>query len=153
MRRAGTAAAVPALRISALISLLPLASAALVARINGNPIRSIYVYSRPEWTALVTRKDTGISKVADKVDALDVFEIDADQIAARVQHLQLAVDHEMRGDVAVHRVAVVLADGNFLMRRGHGWMGPPTRTLSMIFPLFTNQSRPELVKVAKWATL
>ena len=30
-------------------------SAALVARINGNPIKSIYVYSRPEWTALVTR--------------------------------------------------------------------------------------------------
>ena len=32
-------------------------SAALVARVNGNPIKSIYVYSRPEWTALVTRKD------------------------------------------------------------------------------------------------
>src|SRR6195952_2612260 len=28
-------------------------SAALVARINGNPIKSIYVYSRPEWTAFV----------------------------------------------------------------------------------------------------
>ncbi len=25
-------------------------SAALVAKINGNPIKSIYVYSRPEWT-------------------------------------------------------------------------------------------------------
>jgi sulfonate transport system substrate-binding protein len=40
-------------------------SAALVARINGNPIKSIYVYSRPEWTALVTRKDAGVAKVAD----------------------------------------------------------------------------------------
>jgi sulfonate transport system substrate-binding protein len=40
-------------------------AAALVAKINGNPIKSIYVYSRPEWTALVTRKDTGIAKVAD----------------------------------------------------------------------------------------
>ncbi len=40
-------------------------SAALVAKINGNPIKSVYVYSRPEWTALVTRKDTGITKVAD----------------------------------------------------------------------------------------
>jgi sulfonate transport system substrate-binding protein len=40
-------------------------SAALVAKINGNPIKSIYVYSRPEWTALVTRKDTNINKVAD----------------------------------------------------------------------------------------
>jgi len=40
-------------------------SAALVAKINGNPIRSIYVYSRPEWTALVTTKDSKIATVAD----------------------------------------------------------------------------------------
>jgi len=40
-------------------------AAALISRINGNPIKSIYVYSRPEWTALVTRKDTAIEKIAD----------------------------------------------------------------------------------------
>jgi len=40
-------------------------AAALVAKINGNPIKSIYVYSRPEWTALVTRKDTNINKIED----------------------------------------------------------------------------------------
>jgi sulfonate transport system substrate-binding protein len=40
-------------------------SAALVARINGNPIKSIYVFSRPEWTALVTAKDSKITTVAD----------------------------------------------------------------------------------------
>jgi sulfonate transport system substrate-binding protein len=40
-------------------------AAALVAKINGNPIKSVYVYSRPEWTALVTRKDTPITKIAD----------------------------------------------------------------------------------------
>src|SRR6185437_9473186 len=40
-------------------------SAALVAKINGNPIKSIYVYSRPEWTALVTTKDSPIKTVAD----------------------------------------------------------------------------------------
>jgi sulfonate transport system substrate-binding protein len=40
-------------------------SAALVARINGNPIKSIYVFSRPEWTALVTGKDSRITTVAD----------------------------------------------------------------------------------------
>ncbi len=34
-------------------------------RINGDPIKSIYVYSKPEWTALVTRKDTSINTVAD----------------------------------------------------------------------------------------
>jgi sulfonate transport system substrate-binding protein len=40
-------------------------AAALIGRINGNPIKSIYVYSRPEWTALVTRKDTSINKIED----------------------------------------------------------------------------------------
>jgi sulfonate transport system substrate-binding protein len=40
-------------------------SAALLARINGNPIKSIYVYSKPEWTALVVRKDSSINAVGD----------------------------------------------------------------------------------------
>jgi sulfonate transport system substrate-binding protein len=40
-------------------------AAALVGKINGNPIKSVYVYSRPEWTALVTRKDTPIAKISD----------------------------------------------------------------------------------------
>jgi sulfonate transport system substrate-binding protein len=40
-------------------------SAALLAKINGNPIKSIYVYSQPEWTALVTTKDSAINKIED----------------------------------------------------------------------------------------
>src|SRR5580692_9940184 len=40
-------------------------SAALLSKINSNPIKSIYVYSKPEWTALVTRKDALINKVED----------------------------------------------------------------------------------------
>ncbi len=40
-------------------------AAALLAKINGVPVNSIYVYSRPEWTALVTRPDTGIVKIED----------------------------------------------------------------------------------------
>src|SRR5260370_21326996 len=40
-------------------------SAALIARVNGNPIKSIYVYSRPEWTALVTASDSKINKIGD----------------------------------------------------------------------------------------
>jgi sulfonate transport system substrate-binding protein len=40
-------------------------AAALVSKINGNPIKSIYVYSRPEWTALVTGKDSKIAKIED----------------------------------------------------------------------------------------
>src|SRR5262249_13866887 len=40
-------------------------SAALMARANGNPIKGIYIYSKPEWTALVTAKDSPIQKVED----------------------------------------------------------------------------------------
>jgi sulfonate transport system substrate-binding protein len=40
-------------------------AAALLGKINGIPIKSIYVYSKPEWTALVTRPDTGITKIED----------------------------------------------------------------------------------------
>jgi len=40
-------------------------SAALIARINGNPIKSVYTYSRPEWTALVVAKDSKITKLED----------------------------------------------------------------------------------------
>ena len=40
-------------------------AAALLAKANGNPIKSVYVYSRPEWTALVTRKDSPIREVKD----------------------------------------------------------------------------------------
>jgi sulfonate transport system substrate-binding protein len=40
-------------------------AAALIAKVNGNPLKSIYVFSRPEWTALVTQKDSPIKAVAD----------------------------------------------------------------------------------------
>ncbi len=40
-------------------------SAALLARANGNPIKAVYIYSKPEWTALVTRKDSPIQTVED----------------------------------------------------------------------------------------
>ena len=40
-------------------------AAALVGKINGNPIKSIYAFSRPEWTALVTGKDSAIKAPAD----------------------------------------------------------------------------------------
>jgi sulfonate transport system substrate-binding protein len=40
-------------------------AAALLAKVSGNPIKSVYVYSRPEWTALVTTPKSGIKQVAD----------------------------------------------------------------------------------------
>jgi sulfonate transport system substrate-binding protein len=40
-------------------------AAAFIARSNGNPIRAVYVYSRPEWTALVTTTASGVSRIED----------------------------------------------------------------------------------------
>jgi len=40
-------------------------AAALIGKVNGNPLKSVYVFSRPEWTALVTQKDSAIKTVAD----------------------------------------------------------------------------------------
>lgn len=40
-------------------------AAALIGKVNGNPLRTIYVYSRPEWTALVTMPDSPVKTVAD----------------------------------------------------------------------------------------
>lgn len=39
--------------------------AALMARSNGVPIRTPYIYSEPEWTALVTKSDSAIETVGD----------------------------------------------------------------------------------------
>lgn len=40
-------------------------AAALLGKINGNPISGVYIYSKPEWTALVTKGDSPIKTVED----------------------------------------------------------------------------------------
>lgn len=40
-------------------------SAVALARANGLPAKAIYVYSKPEWTALVTRGDSQIANIED----------------------------------------------------------------------------------------
>lgn len=40
-------------------------AAALLARVGGAPIRSVYAFSQPEWTALVTNRDSDIDGVDD----------------------------------------------------------------------------------------
>jgi sulfonate transport system substrate-binding protein len=40
-------------------------AAALLARANGSPIKTVYIYSKPEWTALVVPADSPITSVAD----------------------------------------------------------------------------------------
>lgn len=40
-------------------------AAALLAKANGSPIETVYIYSKPEWTALVVGKDSTIQNVAE----------------------------------------------------------------------------------------
>ncbi|WP_338462158.1 aliphatic sulfonate ABC transporter substrate-binding protein [Synechococcus elongatus IITB7] len=40
-------------------------ASALVGKANGNPIKSIYIYSKPEWTALVVPANSPINSIAD----------------------------------------------------------------------------------------
>lgn len=40
-------------------------AAALLAKANGAPIETVYIYSKPEWTALVVTKDSPVQSVAD----------------------------------------------------------------------------------------
>jgi len=40
-------------------------SAALLSRANGNPIKAIYIYEQPEWTALVVAKDSTAKDIKD----------------------------------------------------------------------------------------
>jgi len=40
-------------------------AAALLAKSNGVPIKGVYIFDKPEWTALVTLKDSPIHKVED----------------------------------------------------------------------------------------
>lgn len=65
VQSAGSNKANEALRSGAIDVGSTAGSAALLARSNGSPIQVIDLYSQPEWSALVTRPDTGISSVAD----------------------------------------------------------------------------------------
>ncbi|MFN0044512.1 MAG: aliphatic sulfonate ABC transporter substrate-binding protein [Alphaproteobacteria bacterium] len=40
-------------------------AAALIARANGIPIKGVYIYSKPEWTALVTQANSAIKSVSE----------------------------------------------------------------------------------------
>lgn len=39
--------------------------AAVLSKANGNPIKGVYIFSRPEWTALLVAKDSPIRTIAD----------------------------------------------------------------------------------------
>jgi sulfonate transport system substrate-binding protein len=65
VQSAGSNKANEALRSGAIDVGSTAGSAALLARANGSPIKTIDVYSQPEWAALVAGKDSNIKSVQD----------------------------------------------------------------------------------------
>ncbi|KQO02903.1 ABC transporter substrate-binding protein [Arthrobacter sp. Leaf234] len=65
VQSAGSNKANEALRAGAIDVGSTAGSAALLARSNGSPIKAIDIYSQPEWSALVTLPDSGITSVED----------------------------------------------------------------------------------------
>lgn len=96
-------------------------AAALIARVNGNPIKSIYVYSRAEWTALVTKPDSGISGVADLKGKRVAVTRGTDPHIFLIR----ALAREKLSDKDVKLVLLQHADGRLALQRGDvdAWMG------------------------------
>ncbi|GGY47369.1 aliphatic sulfonate ABC transporter substrate-binding protein [Pseudoduganella albidiflava] len=95
--------------------------AALLARANGNPIRTPYIYSRPEWTALVVRKDSPIRSVADLKGKKVAATKGTDPYLFLLRSLKQA--GLKRGDI--EHVALQHADGRTALEQGRvdAWAG------------------------------
>ncbi|MHA7139930.1 MULTISPECIES: aliphatic sulfonate ABC transporter substrate-binding protein [unclassified Arthrobacter] len=65
IQSAGSNKANEALRAGAIDVGSTAGSAALLARSNGSPIKTIDIYSQPEWSALVTNADSDIQEIED----------------------------------------------------------------------------------------
>jgi len=95
--------------------------AALIGKSNGNPIKTIYVYSQPEWTALVVRKDSPITKVQD----LKGKKIAVTRGTDPFVFLLRSLDQVGLSDKDVELVPLQHSDGRNAMERGDvdAWAG------------------------------
>lgn len=95
--------------------------AALLSRANGNPIRAPYIFSRPEWTALVVRKDSPIQSVKELKGKKVAATKGTDPYLFLLRSLQVA--GLKRSDVEI--VALQHADGRTALEQGRvdAWAG------------------------------
>jgi len=95
--------------------------AALLARANGNPIRTPYIFSRPEWTALVVRRDSPLRTLADLKGKRIAATKGTDPYLFLLRSLQLA--GLKRGDI--EHVPLQHADGRVALEQGKvdAWAG------------------------------
>ena len=95
--------------------------AALLARSNGNPIRCPYIFSRPEWTALVVTKDSPIRTLADLRGRKVAATKGTDPYLFLLRSLQTVGLHKSD----IEHVGLQHADGLAALRRGQvdAWAG------------------------------
>ena len=95
--------------------------AALLARANGTPIRTPYIFSRPEWTALVVPKHSAIRSLADLKGKKIAATKGTDPYLFLLRSLQLA--GLKRSDI--EHVSLQHADGRAALEQGKvdAWAG------------------------------
>lgn len=95
--------------------------AAVLSRANGNPIKTVFVYSRPEWTALAVPKDSPINSLADLKGKKIAATKGTDPYLFTLRALQVAGLH--KNDVEL--VHLQHADGRVALeqKRVDAWAG------------------------------
>ena len=95
--------------------------AALLGKANGNPVKTVYIYSRPEWTALVVRKDSPIKSLADLKGRKVAATKGTDPYLFLLRSLQTVGLH--RADI--EHVGLQHADGRVALEQGRvdAWAG------------------------------
>jgi sulfonate transport system substrate-binding protein len=96
-------------------------AAALLARTNGVPLKTVYVYSKPEWTALVVPKGSAIKKVEDLKGKKIAVTRGTDPFFFLLRSLEQA--GLSQADVEI--VNLQHADGRLALQRGNvdAWAG------------------------------
>ena len=96
-------------------------SAALLSRANGNPIKAIYIYEQPEWTALVVAKDSTAKSITD----LKGKKIAAQKGTDPYFFLLRTLNQAGLSQADVQFVNLPHADGRTALERGQvdGWAG------------------------------
>jgi sulfonate transport system substrate-binding protein len=96
-------------------------AAALLARTNGVPLKVVYVYAKPEWTALVVAADSPIQRIADLKGKKIAATRGTDPFFFLLRSLETAGLHQ--GDVEL--VHLQHSDGRAALTRGDvdAWAG------------------------------
>ncbi len=96
-------------------------SAALLSRANGNPIKAVYIYEQPEWTALVVARDSTAKSITD----LKGKKIAAQKGTDPYFFLLFTLDQAGLSQSDIQYVNLPHADGRTALERGQvdAWSG------------------------------